>query len=181
MIDARPIDRFAAGHIAGSVSIALRDVFATWLGWLVPDDVPLVFVVDDDQDDELLIREARKVGYERIAGAIRGGVDAWRAAGRPLVLTDLVDAATATGPFVDVRQESEFEAGHIPGARHAELGAIASAAIEVPSGSTVMCGHGERAMSAASILERHQHDSNVRVLVGGPDEWAAGHDAPLVR
>jgi glyoxylase-like metal-dependent hydrolase (beta-lactamase superfamily II)/rhodanese-related sulfurtransferase len=181
VIDARPFDRFAAGHIAGSVSIALRDVFATWLGWLVPADVALVFVVDDDQDDDLLVREARKVGYERIAGALAGGINAWRAAGRPLARTDLVDAATAGGPFVDVRQQAEFAAAHIPGAHHAELGAIAAGAIAVSPGSTVMCGHGERAMSAASMLKRHQHDANVRVLVGGPDEWAAAHSASLER
>jgi hydroxyacylglutathione hydrolase len=38
VVDARPIDRFASGHIPGAVSIALRPSFATWLGWLVPDD-----------------------------------------------------------------------------------------------------------------------------------------------
>ena len=181
IVDARPIDRYADGHIDGSVSIALREVFATWLGWLVPADVALVFVVDDDQDDDLLVREARKVGYERIAGALAGGIDAWRAAGRPLARTDLVDAATATGPFVDVRQESEFVAGHVPGARHAELGAIASGAHAVAPDSAVMCGHGERAMSAASLLERQTHDANVRVVVGGPEEWAAGHRESLAR
>ena len=181
IIDARRIDRFAAGHIAGSISIALRDVFATWLGWLVPDDVPLVFVVDDDQDDDLLVRDARKVGYERIAGALAGGIDGWRAAGRPVSHIDLVDAAVATGPFIDVRQESEFAAGHIPGARHVELGAIAAAALQVPSGTTVLCGHGERAMSAASVLERRHHNAGLRVLVGGPDEWATRHGASLER
>jgi hydroxyacylglutathione hydrolase len=181
IIDARSIDRFAQGHITGSVSIALRDVFATWLGWLVPDAVPLVFVVDDDQDDDLLVREARKVGYERIAGALAGGVDAWRNVGRPISRTELVDAASATGPFVDVRQHNEFTTGHIAGARHIELGAIASDRVAVAPGSTVMCGHGERAMSAASIIERRQHDANVRVLEGGPDEWADRHGAALER
>jgi glyoxylase-like metal-dependent hydrolase (beta-lactamase superfamily II)/rhodanese-related sulfurtransferase len=180
VIDARPIDRFAAGHIAGSLSIALRDVFATWLGWLVPDDVALVFVVDDDQDADLLVREARKVGYERIAGALVGGVDAWRRAGRPLARTELTSATDAAGPFVDVRQRSEFDGGHITGARHAELGAIAAGAVSAPAGATVMCGHGERAMSAASLLERHHH-VGVRVLVGGPDEWAAAHSTTLER
>jgi glyoxylase-like metal-dependent hydrolase (beta-lactamase superfamily II)/rhodanese-related sulfurtransferase len=181
IIDARPIDRFAVGHIAGSISIALRDAFATWLGWLVPDDVPLVFMVDADQDEDLLVREARKVGYERIAGTLAGGVDAWRSAGRPMSRTELVDAAVATGPFLDVRQQSEFAGGHVPGAHHAELGALARGTIRVPSGTTVMCAHGERAMSAASALERSQHGARVRVLVGGPDEWAATHQESLER
>lgn len=180
IIDARPIARFAAGHLNGSVSIALRDVFATWLGWLVPDDVPLVFVVDADQDDDLLVREARKVGYERIAGALDGGIEAWRRAGRPIAQTELVDAAHAVGPILDVRQRSEFDAGHVANARHAELGAIAAGAIAVPAAATVMCGHGERAMSAASMLERSHH-APVRVLIGGPEELAAAQHTSLHR
>jgi glyoxylase-like metal-dependent hydrolase (beta-lactamase superfamily II)/rhodanese-related sulfurtransferase len=181
VIDARPIDRFGAGHIAGSLSIALRDAFATWLGWLAPDDVALVFVVDDDQDEDLLVRECRKVGYERIAGALDGGVEAWRGTGRPLARTELTDAGHAAGPFLDVRQHNEFIAGHIPGAIHVELGSVAAGFIAVPSSVTVMCGHGERAMSAASLLQREHHDTDVRVLVGGPDEWAAAHGTRLNR
>ena len=36
VVDVPPIADFAAGHMAGSVSIELRPVFATWLGWLMP-------------------------------------------------------------------------------------------------------------------------------------------------
>ena len=181
IIDARPIDRFATEHIAGSISIALRDVFATWLGWLVPDDVPLVFVVDDNQDHDLLVREARKVGYERIAGALAGGVDAWCAADRPVARTELVDANHAVAPFIDVRQRNEYEEGHIAGARHVELGALATDRVSTPDGVTVMCGHGERAMSAASLIERRHHNAHVRVLVGGPEEWVDAHHTSLER
>jgi hydroxyacylglutathione hydrolase len=42
---------------------------------------------------------------------------------------------------------------------------------DLPSGSTVvMCGHGERAMSAASLLERSGR-ADLAVLDGGPDDW----------
>ena len=50
LIDARPIDAYASSHIPGAVSNALRPAFGTWLASVVPDDVPLVFVLDDDQD-----------------------------------------------------------------------------------------------------------------------------------
>jgi rhodanese-related sulfurtransferase len=74
---------------------------------------------------------------------------------------------------LDVRQEAEFTAGHVPGAVNVELGALAVRLEDVPSGPLlVMCGHGERAMGAASILERAGH-GDVRVLDGGPKEWAA--------
>ena len=44
VVDVRPIADFAASHMPGSVSIELRPVFATWLGWLVTADKPLVIV-----------------------------------------------------------------------------------------------------------------------------------------
>ena len=181
VVDGRPVERFAAGHIAGSISIALRAVFATWLGWLVPEGVPLVFVIDDDQDADMVVREARKVGYERLAGAAVGGVSAWRASGRPTATTEIVGADRAVGPFVDVRQRAEYDAGHIAGARHVGLGEIAGMGVEVPEDATLMCGHGERAMSAASLLQRRRGRHRVRVLVGGPDDVAVAQGLRLTR
>jgi rhodanese-related sulfurtransferase len=42
----------------------------------------------------------------------------------------------------------------------------------------VICGHGERAMTAASLLERGGR-GEVTVLAGGVDDWAAGHGVRL--
>ena len=41
-----------------------------------------------------------------------------------------------------------------------------------------MCGHGERAMTGASILTARGH-RDVSVLDGGPDTWAAWSGQPL--
>jgi rhodanese-related sulfurtransferase len=43
-----------------------------------------------------------------------------------------------------------------------------------------MCGHGERAAGAASLLERAGH-RDVAVLEGGPDDWSAVTGRDLVR
>jgi hydroxyacylglutathione hydrolase len=180
LVDVRPIERFAAGHVSGALSIALRPAFASWLGWLADPDRPLVFVVDPDQDRADLVRQALKVGYEHLAGELAGGVAAWAAAGHPTRHVGLVPAAEVAGPVLDVRQDVEFEEGHLPGARHVELGAVPSEIAELDdSGSfTVMCGHGERAMTGASLLARAGR-SQVAVAVGGPDDWAAAHDRAL--
>jgi rhodanese-related sulfurtransferase len=80
---------------------------------------------------------------------------------------------------LDIRQDSEFAAGHVPGAAHSELGALAASAASLTDGPvTVMCGHGERAMSAASVLERAGHN-DVSVLLGGPSDWSASHGVDL--
>lgn len=179
LVDARPIDAFAAGHIHAALSIELRPAFASWLGWLVPEDRPLVFVVGQGQDRQDLVRQALKIGYERLSGELDGGMGAWAGAGYPVRRLGVVPAAQLSGDILDVRQASEFEAGHVPGARHTELGSLPAAAAGFNGKTlTVMCGHGERAMTAASLLEA-AGVSGLNVAVGGPDEWATAQHHSL--
>jgi hydroxyacylglutathione hydrolase len=178
VIDVRPIAAFAAGHVPGSLSIPLREAFATWLGWLVEADRPAVVVLDRFQDRAEVVRQAYKIGYERLAGELAGGMVAWNAAGLQSRRIRLVPAAEAAGTILDVRQDAEFTAGHIPGALHVELGSLGSRDIAAAGPLTLLCGHGERAMTAASILEAAGH-RDLAVAVGGPAEWAAASGRPL--
>jgi glyoxylase-like metal-dependent hydrolase (beta-lactamase superfamily II)/rhodanese-related sulfurtransferase len=178
IVDVRPVEAFAAAHIRGSLSIQLRPQFASWLGWLLDDDVPLIFIREPNQDASGLVRQALGIGYERLAGELEGGIEGWRAAGLPLTQTQVADAASVTGRVLDVRQDSEFAAGHLPSALHIELGSVADAATELPPGPlATMCGHGERAASAASVLERSGRE-DVTVVLRGPEQWASV-DGPL--
>jgi rhodanese-related sulfurtransferase/glyoxylase-like metal-dependent hydrolase (beta-lactamase superfamily II) len=179
IVDVRPAADYAAGHIPGALSIPLRDQFATWLGWLLPDTAPLVFVTGEDQDLSEILWQSYKIGYERLAGRLAGGMAAWLADGKPQTTTAFLTADGAGGrPYVDVRQASEFTAGHVPGALHIELGALAAA--DAPHSPVVACGHGERAMTAASLLERAGH-TDVAVLDGGPADYAAHKGLRLVQ
>ena len=177
IVDVRPLRAFAAAHIPGSLSIPLRPQFASWLGWLVSDVVPLVFLRDDSQDGAEVVRQALGIGYERLAGELAGDIDAWRRAGLPVARMPLVEAAAVAGPVLDVRQDNEYAAGHLPGAIHVELGRLSTAAADLPgNGLTAMCAHGERAATAASVLERAGR-TGVAVAVGGPHEWSTAHGA----
>jgi hydroxyacylglutathione hydrolase len=173
VVDVRAIGAFGRAHVPGAVSIELRPQFGSWLGWLVPDGAPVVFVVDPHQDRGDLVRQARNVGYEAVLGELEGGVDGWRATGRAVASIELADVGSAEGRIIDVRQANEYAAGHVPGALAAELGAVDSD--QLPRGPvSVMCGHGERAMTAASMLARAGR-REVTVLVGGPADWARAH------
>jgi glyoxylase-like metal-dependent hydrolase (beta-lactamase superfamily II)/rhodanese-related sulfurtransferase len=177
-VDARPIAEFAAGHISGSISNALRPVFASWLGWITDLDRPVVLVAGAGQDRDEIVRQCLDIGHDSILGELEGGIDAWRAAGGTITRTPLVPPPDVMSAVIDVRQHSEFETGHVPGAINIELGSLAESAI--PAGPlTVMCGHGERAMTGASILTNRGH-RDVTVLDGGPDTWAASCGQPLV-
>jgi hydroxyacylglutathione hydrolase len=186
LVDARPIAAFAAGHIPGTISIALRLQFASWLGWLVDDTRPLVFVLDEDQDRGELARQCRTIGYDHLLGELAGGMPTWQAAGLPEAQLPLVQAERLDDqPVVvlDVRQASEVAHGHLPGAVAVELGALAGdqPPAALPAGPvTVMCGHGERAMTAASLLARAGH-KDLRVARGGPQDWQRATGQALAR
>ncbi len=178
VVDARPVARYAAGHASGALSIELRPVFATWLGWLVDASRPVVFVLDDEQNRHELVRQCLTVGVEVLAGELAGGYATWADADLATASTELVPPTAINGTVVDVRQRDEYIVGHVPGARNVELGELESVD-DLPAGHvTVMCGHGERAMTGASILERAGR-RDLAVLIGGPADWAAANGREL--
>jgi rhodanese-related sulfurtransferase len=172
LIDVRPFADFGRGHIPGALSITLRPAFASWVGWIVPAERPLVFLRAPDQDQRDLVEQCLKIGYENLVGELEGGMDAWRAAGLPESRVALRQVSEdLQGAPLDIRQASEWAGGHIPGARHVELGSVPASASQIPAGPlTIYCGHGERAMTAASLLEA-QGREHLAVLDGGFDAW----------
>ena len=183
VVDVRPVADYAAGHIAGSLANTLRPQFASWLGWVIADpDTPLVFVTDERTDRRELVRQCLNIGYENLAGELTCGIDGWRAAGGDVASVRLVDAKEVDGhQVVDVRQRNEFAAGHIPDAFGVELGALSEKRPALPDGPLVlMCGHGERAATAASLLESEGR-TGLTVATGGPDDWAEGTGQQLAR
>lgn len=172
VVDARSVDAYARGHVPASVSIALRPQFASWLGWVVPFGEPVVFVVDDATDVGELVLQAHSVGYDQLLGVLAGGVERWASTCHDLETTPLRPVEDVVGPVLDVRQRGEYDAGHVRGAYNVELGSLTAA--DAPAEPvSVMCGHGERAMTAASLLARLGH-RDVTVLTGGPEDWRQG-------
>jgi glyoxylase-like metal-dependent hydrolase (beta-lactamase superfamily II)/rhodanese-related sulfurtransferase len=178
LIDARPIADVAAGHATGALSNALRPAFASWLGWLVDVDTPLAFVLAEDQDRSELVRQCLTVGFDALIGELDGGVEAWADAGHAISTTGLVDPASMAAMVLDVRQAAEYEAGHVPGAVNIELGALSRTDL-AKRAVTLMCGHGERAMTGATLLSARGHH-DVTVLGGGPGDWVARTGGQLV-
>ena len=78
VVDVRPMDAYAAGHLPGSIGIPLRDDFGVWAGWVLPFEVPLALVAENGQD----IEEARRQLRRRRHVVPAFGRDAPRVAGR---------------------------------------------------------------------------------------------------
>lgn len=104
---------------------------------------------------------------------------AWAAAGQPVATIPLLEADRVHQAWViDVRRQREYAGGHVPAARNVELGALPAA--DLPDGPVVtMCGHGERAAGAASVLARVGHRDGA-VVVGAPGDWTRGSGRALM-
>lgn len=179
LVDLRPMEAFAAAHVPGSLSIPLREQFAVWLGWLVDLDRELVLITGGDEAElDQAVRACLSVGHERLAGHLPFAT--WRDAGEPVAAIPLLGPEATTGRrVVDVRQSAEWAAGHFPGAVHLELGSVPDQAGSFHGEPVVtQCGHGERAMTAASLLARAGHP-DVAVLAGGPGDLAAARGEGL--
>jgi glyoxylase-like metal-dependent hydrolase (beta-lactamase superfamily II)/rhodanese-related sulfurtransferase len=174
LVDVRPVRDYAAGHIPGSVSNHLRPQFATWLGWLLPPDVPIVIVRNPDQDPADILWPALNIGYANLIGELAGGIAGWVWAGGQLRSTAVTSPADVdTRIVIDVRQASEQATGHLPSAHLIELGSFVGRTGDLPAGpATLMCGHGERAATAASLLERAGR-TDLSILDGGAADWSA--------
>ncbi|GAA3119564.1 MBL fold metallo-hydrolase [Planomonospora alba] len=165
IVDVRPVADFANGHVPGSISIPLRPQFASWLGWIVPASEPVAIVRNPDQDPDEILWQALKIGHENLFGEITGD-DLGTLSTMEVIGPDQVGRTRV----LDVRQAAEFRSGHLPGADHVELGRLTGTPLDERP-RVVMCGHGERAATAASLLRRAGH-REVSVLSGGPHDWA---------
>lgn len=175
----RPGEQFAAGHVPGSVNIALSGQFASWTGALLGLDARPVLIADSDEAvSEARIRLAR-IGLEAVKGYLGGGVAAWRTAGLALSTLPQI-SAEALGErlrngglqILDVRREPEWESGHIEGASWWPLDNFKVAPPEIDRNIpiAVHCKGGYRSMIACSLLQRAGFQ-NLMNVVGGFDAW----------
>lgn len=177
VIDARLAADFALGHIPGAVTLPLGPNFAIWAGWLTPYDRDVILILQSGAQFAEAQTELRRIGIDRVAGYLAGGMAAWQESGRPLATLETIQPAELAARFadfrvVDVRDQSEFAAGHLPGTINAPAGDLAQGA-EAPAtaGQTaVICGSGYRSALAASLLQQRGVHGIVNVA-GGMAAW----------
>lgn len=95
-------------------------------------------------------------------------------------VNDLPDPLPADLVVLDVREQHEWDAGHIEGARHVPLGDVPARVGELdPTARTlVVCHVGGRSARASAWLA--QQGCDVVNLAGGMDAWE-GAGRPVVR
>ncbi|WP_306643802.1 MBL fold metallo-hydrolase [Sanyastnella coralliicola] len=175
VLDTRSEHEFVEAHVPNSVFIGIDGNFAPWVGAMIPDlSQPIVFLAEEGREEEVVTRLSR-VGYDNTLGYLKGGVQAWKDAGKdteviPTVSAqDLADKINAGETHVlDVRKKSEFEAEHIDGARNLPLDYINDNFKEVDPEQElyVHCAGGYRSVIYASILKARGYHKLINVAGG---------------
>ncbi|MGQ0604111.1 MAG: MBL fold metallo-hydrolase [Anaerolineales bacterium] len=186
VLDVRPARRFAEGHIPGAYGIQVSAPLSTWAGWLIPFGTPLVLVADAITDRVEAVRQLIRIGYDDLRGYLHEGMEAWAKAGLPVETVPTISArelrerlnAGDALTVLDVRQQNEWDAGHIPGALHVENGRLATDTPALPADRpiAVHCARGARSMAGISVLLRKGYRNLIQVEDGITAWQAAGGD-----
>jgi glyoxylase-like metal-dependent hydrolase (beta-lactamase superfamily II) len=178
-LDVRSGEDFAAGHVPGSVNIALSGQFASWAGALLGLDArPVLIAESEERVAEASMRLAR-IGLEDARGYLRGGVEGWLEAGLqlavlPQITVENLNRRLQDGNMqvLDVRREREWDDGHIGGAMWWPLDNFKVSPPEIYRNAAIAvhCKSGYRSMIACSLLQRAGFRKVVNV-VGGFDAW----------
>jgi hydroxyacylglutathione hydrolase len=182
IVDTRPAEKYAAGHVPGTLNIPRNKSFLNWSGALVPENSDLYLITDAESDDavKLLYSDLAKIGLNRIRGYFghqifsdwaskRGGLEKVR----QLDAAQLKKAALSNRvQVIDVRGPDEWRRGHLPGAIHIPLAALPDRIGELNASAPIVlhCKGGGRSSIATSFLQA-RGIGDVSNLAGGYEGW----------
>ncbi len=178
VLDTRHQREFIKEHIPNSIFIGLDGNFAPWVGALITDlQQPIVFIADEGREEEVVTRLSR-VGYDNTLGYLKGGMSAWKDAGKEVqdmesIAADEFAKRYAAGNIhvMDVRKPGEFEAEHVEDAESLPLDYISEQMDKIDPDKTyhIHCAGGYRSVIAASILKSRGFHKVIDVAGGYKD------------
>ncbi len=178
VVDVRSPDAYAAGHIAGSYNIWLAGL-PSFIGWLADERTNVGLVLGSPEELSFAELALVRVGLDWPAAALSGGIAAWREQGLSLSESGTIGARESHERYsrnsiriLDVRDQSEWDEGHIPGALHIYVGHLRDSIPELPKDDPIVvhCSVGNRAGLAASMLESAGFVC-VYNMLGGMKAW----------
>jgi len=175
ILDTRNVQTFAAGFVPNSINIAIDGSFAPWVGAMIPDIKQEILLVTDEGREEEVITRLARVGYDFTIGYLKGGIKAWKDAGKELdqiesisVEETLNRAKSGEGEIIDVRKNSEYLSEHIVDVENAPLDFINDSMLKINKDKTyfVHCASGYRSMIFISTLRARGYENLIDVQGG---------------
>ena len=178
LIDGRDQREFDGAHVPGSINVTMNQSgVGTRAAWVVDSETEVVTTADGDEDARRMIRLLEAVGFRNVRGYLAGGVNAWRAAKLDVGTTPAIDAPALAERLkkeevvlLDVREVSEWKAGHVEGSIHVPYHDLREGVPEEVRNAgplAVACSGGIRSAIAASLLKRAGVEDVEHVADGG--------------
>lgn len=180
IVDTRDKKEFAQNHLPGSLNIQGNNSFATWCGWVLDYDKPFILVADPAKMEDLT-RKLMRIGLDNVMGFISDP----EAIEIPMQGSTIIDDFALKAligdshiQILDVRNATEYKAGHVEGAKHLFVGTLEQNLDKIEPGKQIAlyCQAGDRAAIGQSLLQKHGY-KNVLNYSAGMSEWKKlGHE-----
>jgi rhodanese-related sulfurtransferase len=176
LLDGRDVLDFDAAHVPGSLSLTMANGgVGTRAAWVADSEGDTIVTAPSEAAARHMGLLLEAVGFRSLVGFLAGGLPAWRQARLPVESTKAIDIPLLAellrgdeGVLVDVREDDEWNDGHVGGALHApyhELrGQIPTELRQAGRPLAVACSAGTRSSLAASLLRRHGIEDVVHVV-----------------
>ncbi|MGG4491507.1 MBL fold metallo-hydrolase [Metabacillus idriensis] len=181
IIDLRPAESFKKKHYKGSLNIPFNKTFANWSGWLLNYDQPAILICERTQLEQA-VRMLESVGLDGTEAYIEpdaiGKLDEYESYKE--ITAAEADEKLRKNPdeyaVIDVRNDAEWEEGHILEAKHIMLGTISDRIDEIPKGKQLLvhCQSGVRSAIAMSLLQAEGFKNAINIK-GGYASWENGN------
>ena len=190
MVDGRSAAEYDAAHIPGAVGVDVgHSGFGTKVAWIADQGTELLLVGASEEQQHRMHELLGSVGVAASA-MLAGGFPAWLDSGRALEAFAVVDAAGLADllearpevQVLDVRDDDEWEAGHIPGSLHLAYHDVGRVAAPFDAGRpvAVICSTGRRSATATGLVRRSGATEVIHVTPGGVGTWEKlGHPLEL--
>ncbi|MDD2553831.1 MAG: MBL fold metallo-hydrolase [Desulfotomaculaceae bacterium] len=182
VVDTRDMLAFGAAHIPGAYGLSLKGNFATFAGWVLPPDKPLLSVLDSASDMAAALKGLYSVGLDQVAGYLDGGMSAYANSGLRTARLESISVmelherlARNELLLVDTRLKSEWDQAHIANSVHAPAPDVRKRFAEWTGERPVafICNTGNRSLLASSLMLNLSGRKNIINVIGGTSAWIA--------
>jgi hydroxyacylglutathione hydrolase len=178
LLDGRAPREFDALHVPRSINVTMtRSAVGTRAAWIVDPESEVVVTAASDEQAARMARLLEAVGFRKLPGYLAAGLEAWREAGLETSSTQVIDVPELAKRWqrgdvalLDVREDDEWEDGHVPGSIHIPYHDLRDGLpSDVSNGKplAVTCSVGNRSSIAVSLLQRSGVEDLIHVADGG--------------
>lgn len=182
VVDTRDQLTFSTAHVPGSYALSLQGNFATFAGWVLPPDKPIILVADNISDVHAALNGLYSVGLDNVVGYLDGGMLAYAQSGLKTARIESISATEAKERYekgeiliIDTRLRSEWESGHIKNTENIPAPDIRKRYMDIPQDKPVafICSSGNRSLLASSLMLKFSGMKNVINVIGGTTAWTS--------